>query len=79
MGLSTREWWTSLASSSSPGGIIKGVFVERKATAIDTSETSLEATTVQEAVVELDTKIGDISTLLDQINGSYTSSGGGNA
>ena len=48
-------------------------------TVIDTSGTSLEATTVQEAVVELDTKVGDISALLDQINGSGTGSEGGNA
>lgn len=48
-------------------------------TTIDTSGTSLEATTVQEAVVELDTKVGDISALLDQINGSGTGSEGGNA
>ena len=48
-------------------------------TVIDTSGTSLEATTVQEAVVELDTKVGDISTLLDKINGSNTESEGGNA
>lgn len=46
---------------------------------IDTSGTSLEATTVQEAVVELDTKVGDISALLDKINGSGTGSEGGNA
>ena len=46
---------------------------------IDTSGTSLEATTVQEAVVELDTKVGDISALLDKINGSGTESEGGNA
>ena len=48
-------------------------------TVIDTSGTSLEATTVQDAVVELDTKVGDISALLDQINGSGTGSEGGNA
>ena len=48
-------------------------------TTIDTSETSLEATTVQDAIVELDTKVGDISALLDQINGSGTGSEGGNA
>ena len=48
-------------------------------TVIDTSGTSLEATTVQEAVVELDTKVGDISALLDKINGSNTESEGGNA
>lgn len=48
-------------------------------TVIDTSGTSLEATTVQDAVVELDTKVGDISALLDKINGSGTGSEGGNA
>ena len=48
-------------------------------TVIDTSGTSLEATTVQEAVVELDTKVGDISALLDKINGSGTEPEGGNA
>ena len=48
-------------------------------TVIDTSGTSLEATTVQEAVVELDTTVGDISALLDKINGSNTESEGGNA
>lgn len=48
-------------------------------TVIDTSGTSLEATTVQDAIVELDTKVGDISALLDQINGSGTGSEGGNA
>ena len=47
-------------------------------TVIDTSGTSLEATTVQDAVVELDTKVGDISALLDKINGSGTESEGGN-
>lgn len=56
-----------------------------KATAQETSfnneETTLEATTVQEAVQEVDTKVievekqvGDISTLLDKINGTTTES-----
>ena len=61
-----NEKWRPLVASASE-------------TTIDTSGTSLEATTVQEAVVELDTKVGDISALLDQINGSGTGSEGGNA
>ena len=42
-------------------------------TTFDNSETSLEATTVQSAVTELDTKVGDISSLLDKINGNIGS------
>lgn len=61
-----NEKWRPLVASASE-------------TTIDTSETSLEATTVQDAIVELDTKVGDISALLDQINGSGTGSEGGNA
>ena len=57
-----------------------------KATAQETvfnnEETTLEATTVQEAVQEVDTKVvevekqvGDISNLLDKINGTTAGSG----
>lgn len=35
----------------------------------DNTDTELEATTTQEAIVELDSKVGDISALLDKING----------
>lgn len=42
------------------------------ASSFDNTETNLEATTVQQAVVELDTKVGDISALLDKINGNTT-------
>ena len=48
-------------------------WVEPKTSAVeaefDNTETTLEATNTQEAIVELDTKIGDVSALLDKING----------
>lgn len=56
------QWWKGTEQ-----WIVGGI--SASTTSFDNTETNLEATTTQEAIVELDTKIGDINNLLDKING----------
>lgn len=58
----TIQWWHGTETWRVAG-------TSAAASSFDNTETNLEATTTQEAIVELDTKVGDISALLDKING----------
>lgn len=58
----TIQWWHGTETWRVAG-------TSAAASSFDNTETDLEATTTQEAIVELDTKVGDISALLDKING----------
>ena len=58
----TIQWWHGTEKWKAFG-------VSASASSFDNTDTELEATTTQEAIVELDSKVGDISALLDKING----------
>lgn len=51
------------------GTTYQPVKIKAQETNFDNTDTTLESTNIQDAVTELDNKVGDISALLDKING----------